>query len=62
MAKPKKHHLYKGVKIKDRSKKLDKRRNRMIEDGKGFGIMVRNAQLKRYRKSKGKTSKGGARR
>jgi len=62
MAKPKKDNSYKGIKIKDRSKKLDKRKNRMVEDGKGFGIMVRNAQLKRYRKPKGKTSKGGARR
>jgi len=60
MAKPKRD--YSRYKIKDRSRKLNKRKNRMIEDGKGFGVMVRNAYLKRYRKPKGKTRKGGARR
>lgn len=60
MAKPKKD--YSRHKIKDRSKKLEKRKNRMRVHGKDFGQMVKNAYLKRYRRPKGKTRKGGARR
>lgn len=54
MAKPKNRPEEYPYKIKDRTNKLDKRKDRMPMDGKGFGQIIKNAYLKRLKKLKKK--------
>jgi len=63
MAKPKGRRQTYPAKIKDRTRKLDKKKKHMPVHGKDFGRMVRDAQAKRLKKIKGKIKhKGGVRR